>query len=84
MAKVRNGKGPTEYGPGIEITLTGVEVAIAIQAYLVSKQIHIRGPHTISVNGELCKVGRVYVDPSGFVVKKGSRYEGSTGEKTEY
>jgi hypothetical protein len=81
MAKIKKGSGPTEYGPGIEINLTGAEVAIAIEAYLMTKRIYIRGPRTITVNGELCKAGEVYIDPSGFVVKKGIKYEGSTGEK---
>jgi hypothetical protein len=52
----------------VDIHLTGEEVAIAISAYLVAHGIHVDGPRTITVNGELCDVGNVYVDPSGFVV----------------
>lgn len=39
-------------------------------AWLVAKGVHVNGPRTILVNGKLCKSGRVYVDPSGFVIKK--------------
>jgi len=28
--KVKHGKGKTEYGPGVEIKLTGSEVAVAV------------------------------------------------------
>lgn len=74
--KVRCGKGPTEYGPGVEIKLTGDEVATAIDAYLVARGVYVSGPRTITVNGELCDVGRVYVDPSGFVIYKGEKVSG--------
>jgi hypothetical protein len=74
--KVRYGDGKTEYGPGVLIELTGDEVAIAIDAYLVSHQIYVSGPCTISVNGSLCEEGRVYVDPSGFVINKGKELNG--------
>lgn len=66
--KIKLGDGKTAYGPGVNIELTGDEVAIAIDAYLVSHRIHVNGPRTITVNGELCERGRVYVDPSGYVI----------------
>lgn len=66
--RVQYGYGTTEFGPGVAIELDGDDVAIAIDAYLVAHQINISGPRTISVNGELCKMGQVYVDPSGFVI----------------
>jgi hypothetical protein len=74
--KIQYGKGITEYGPGINILLTGDEVATAINAYLVSKNVYIDGPRTISVNGKLCKEGRIYIDPSGSVIAKGIRLNG--------
>lgn len=74
--KVKFGKGKTEFGPGVEINLTGDEVAIAIDAYLVAHDIHVFGPRTITVNGKLCEKGRVFVDPSGFVMANGKRYRG--------
>lgn len=74
--KVSYGKGSTEYGPGVSIELTGSDVATAIDAYLVAKGIHVSGPRTIRVNDELCEFGSVYVDPSGFVIKKGRKYSG--------
>lgn len=79
--KVRYGDGKTEYGPGVEIELKGDDVAIAIDAYLVAKGIHVSGPRTITVNGHLCQFGSVYVDPSGFVIKKGKKYSGRGKQK---
>lgn len=41
------------------------------------KGVYINGPRTIRVNGELCNHGKVYVDPSGFVIdKKGNKWDG--------
>jgi hypothetical protein len=74
--EVKFGLGPTEYGPGVSIKLNGDEVATAIDAYLVSHGIYIRGPRTITVNGDLCDLGHVYVDPSGFVMYDGQRWNG--------
>lgn len=74
--KVKYGKGKTKYGPGVSIKLSGVDVALAIYAYLVAHNIHASGPATITVNRELCKEGHVYVDPSGRVVSMGKEYSG--------
>lgn len=74
--KVYYGNGPTKYGPGVQIDLTGDEVATAISAYLVARQVHISGARTITVNGQLCEYGAVYVDPAGAVVRKGKRFSG--------
>lgn len=83
--KIRHGKGTTEFGPGVDILLTGEEVANAIDAYLVARGVHISGPRTIMVNGDLCRFGRVYVDPSGAVVRKGRRVtgRGETGDSIQ-
>lgn len=59
---------------GVNISLTGDEIAEAITLYLITHNIHVHGPRTIRVNGELCKVGHVYVDPSGYVVANGKDY----------
>ena len=75
--EVKFGSGPTEYGPGVEINLTGEDVALAIDTYLVAHNIHVRGARTIIVNGELCRRGQVYVDPGGFVMHEGKRFNGS-------
>jgi hypothetical protein len=53
---------------GVQIRLSGDEVAIAIEAWLLAHGVHIRGPRTITVNGDLCGRGNVYVDPSGDVI----------------
>ena len=79
--KIKFGKGKTEYGTGVEINLTGNEVATAIDAYLTAHDINVFGARTITVNGKLCKSGQIYVDPSGEVVANGIRYSGR-GRKT--
>ena len=73
---VKHGEGRTEYGPGVSIELTGDEVATAIDAYLVAHGVHVSGARTVTVNGGLCKAGRVYVDPSGFVIADGKKISG--------
>lgn len=74
--EVKHGTGKTKYGPGIDITLTGEEVAKAISAYLVAHGVYVNGPRTITVNDDLCDYGRIYVDPSGFVINDGERLSG--------
>ena len=59
------GEGKTKYGPGVAITLTGEEVARAITTWLTANKVDIQGPRTVSVNGEMCVTGSIYVDPSG-------------------
>jgi hypothetical protein len=73
---INYGRGKTEFGPGVEISLTGDEVATAISAYLVSHGVYVNGARTIRVNGDLCEFGEIYVDPSGSVVHDGVRYTG--------
>jgi len=77
VMNIKLGKGTTEYGPGVNVELDGDEVATAIGAYLVAHGVHVVGPRTISVNGELCEFGRVYVDPSGFVISGGCKISGN-------
>ena len=76
MMEVRHGDGPTKYGPGVLVSLSGDEVATAIDAYLVAHGIIVRGPRTITVNGELCEAAEVYVDPEGFVIAGGVEFSG--------
>lgn len=73
---IRFGEGMTKFGPGVQIDLTGEEVAIAISAYLTAHNVNIFGTATIRVNGELIENGKVYVDPSGFVNAYGIKYSG--------
>lgn len=75
--KVKYGKGKTEYGPGVDIKLTGTEVAMAIYTYLTAHDVHIIGAATIRVNGKMIKKGGIYVDPSGSVVKNGKKFNGN-------
>ena len=74
--KIRYGNGSTEYGPGVQIELTGNEVALAISAWLHAKDVHIDGARTIRVNGALCEGGDIYVDPSAKVISKGRLFSG--------
>lgn len=39
--KIYHGRGKTKFGPGVQIDLTGEEVAIAIDAYLVARRVHV-------------------------------------------
>ena len=73
---VQFGKGKTEYGTGVQINLTGDEVATAIDAYLVAHGIIVDGARTIRVNGELCEEGEIYIDPSGRVIENGIGWSG--------
>lgn len=75
--KIKKGKGTTEYGKGVDIILTGEEVAIAVMTYLTAKGVYISGSRTITVNGRLCKSGGIYIDPSGFCIDKhGKKWDG--------
>jgi hypothetical protein len=77
IMNVSFGHGKTEFGPGVQIDLTGPEVARAIYTYLTAHGVYINGAATITVNGELCEYGGVYVDPSGKVVANGEGYNGA-------
>lgn len=75
--KIGYGNGHTEFGSGVDIELTGDEVARAIFAWLVARGVHVDGPRTVTVNGHLCESGRVYVAPEGFVITpKGRKFSG--------
>ncbi len=74
--KIKFGSGISEFGPGVDIKLTGEELVTAISAYLVAHGIHVEGVCTITVNGKLCKRAEIYVDPSGSVIYDGIRYTG--------
>lgn len=77
--KIKYGKGTTKYGPGIDIKLTGSEIAMAIYTYLTAHDVHISGAATIRVNGKMIKKGSIYVDPSGSVVAKCKKWDGKGG-----
>lgn len=73
------GNGTTKYGPGVEIRLTGDDLARAVDLYLSVRGVVVNGPRTISYNGMLLEdTGRVYVDPSGsvFVIHEGRKFDG--------
>jgi hypothetical protein len=79
--KVKYGKNQSQWGPGVRIELTGNDVATAIDAWLVAHGVHVDGPRTVTVNGELCDKGLVYVDASGFVVANGVKFSGRGPER---
>lgn len=62
--RIHHGPGKTKHGPGVSIELTADETCLAIDAYLVSHGVVVRGPRTITFDG---KSAEVYVDPSGSV-----------------
>lgn len=74
--KIEFGNGATGYGPGVQIELTGDEVATAIHAYLAAHGVHIEGPRTVIVNDKLCEKGEVYIDPLGAVSSNGEIWTG--------
>jgi hypothetical protein len=75
--RIKYGRGRTQYGPGVDIELTGDEVATAIFAWLVAHRVHVEGARIVTVNGEFCGVGHVYVDPTGFVIDSdGEKFSG--------
>jgi len=80
--EVKQSNGISIYGPGVDIKLSGDEVATAISAYLTAHDIHVSGARTITVNGDLCESGHIYVDPSGKVIAKGIEFTGR-GDKNE-
>jgi hypothetical protein len=74
-------EGKVECHKGVQINLTGDEVARAIYTYLTAHNVNIVGAATIMVNGELCKEGQIYVDPSGRVVADGVGFDGSENKE---
>ena len=82
--EIKYGKGKTQYGMGVEINISSTELFHAINAYLSAHDIHINGASTITIMGEvLCDIGdtKIYVDPSGFVISKGEKFDGSLLEQ---
>lgn len=75
--RIHYGNGRTKFGPGVQIDLTGDEVAAAIDAFLVAHGVYVMGARTITVNGKLCDMGGVYVDPSGSVNTDDHHWAGS-------
>lgn len=74
--EVKFGASSSEYGPGVAVELTGDEIDRAITTYLHAHGVYISGARTVRVNGDFCGSGRVFVDPSGFVMHEGRRYNG--------
>lgn len=74
--QIKYGEGTTQFGPGVNIDLTGDEIASAIDAWLASRGVLVSGPRTVTVNGALCSVGQVHVDPSGSVTTDGAKLSG--------
>lgn len=68
--EIKYGEGTSEYGPGVDIVLSGDELAQAIFDYIKSQGAIIEGPMTARANGGRCMSARVHVDPSGMVTTK--------------
>jgi len=77
---IKYGEGSTKHGPGVDIWLDGNEVAKAISAYLVAHGVVVSGPRTTrdkrQPEDEATPTFRVYVDPSGFVIDNGEKFDG--------
>lgn len=80
---IKYGNSTVGYGPGVEIHLTGDEVAMAIETWLLAHNVRIIGPRTIRVNDELCDAGFIYVDPSGHILDNNKIYSGRGPYKEE-
>jgi len=80
---IEYGKGTTEFGPGVDVTLTGGDVARAIYAYLVAHDIHVCGAATMRIAGELIGDCGIYVDPSGKVISDGVEWSGCGPKEPE-
>ncbi len=74
--EIEHGNGKTEFGPGVNINLSGDEIATAIDAYLVAHNIYVNGPRSIFVNGKIIEEGYIYVDPSGIVIANDEKISG--------
>jgi len=68
-------------GTGVKISLTGNEVALAIDSWLMANDVRIFGPRSILINGEIGPCGFVYVDPLGFVISHGEEFSGRGPEE---
>ncbi len=75
------GNGKSEFGPGVQIDLSGEEVARAISAYLLANGVYVNGPRSIRVNGEFTESGSIYVDPSGWV-ERGNKHWAGRGKNS--
>lgn len=74
--EIKHANSTSIYGPGVEINLTSSELVTAIESYLTAHNVYIHGARTTYVNESMCESARVYIDPSGFVMKNGVRYSG--------
>lgn len=84
--EIKKGKGKTNYGAGIEISLSTDEVAMAIYQYLRGNyDVQINGASTILVNNVQLSQYKthIYVDPSGEVKWGDKLYNGRTGEEVQ-
>lgn len=84
--EIKYGEGKTKQGPGVNLVLDGDEIARAIDTWLLSQEVVVRGPRTIRIDGEVCRyaLASIYVDPSGFVIHEGERYSGRGEGKDDY
>lgn len=48
---IRHGKGRTKYGPGVDILLTGNELAQAVLDYIAARGVDVTGPRTVTGRG---------------------------------
>lgn len=63
------------YGPGVDVTIDGDELALAIETWLMAHDVRVYGARTIIIDEDF-NGARVYVDPSAYVIHDGKRYSG--------
>lgn len=73
---IKFGNKETKDGSGVRIELSGNAIAKAINKWLADQNIYIYGPRTMTVNGDLCDFGHIYVDPPGWIVSNGEKISG--------
>jgi hypothetical protein len=87
--KIAFGEYDSQFGSGVSVTLNGNELATAVMNYLEAEcGLGLSGPRTVKVNGELCDVARVFVDPLGSVTEasgkvwsgRGPQYIGASAD----
>jgi len=71
-------------GPGVVLSLDNNALACAVDLFLASQGFVVMGPRTVHIavsamtTEPQVKV-EVYVDPSGFVIARGKRWDGQGG-----
>jgi hypothetical protein len=75
----------SKYGPGVVLSLDNNALACAVDLFLASQGFVVSGPRTICYYDRIGRAfgpqvdAEVHVDPSGFVIARGKRWDGQGG-----